>query len=31
VIVQRFCPGEQFSIDVLCDLQGRAVNVTRAR
>jgi carbamoyl-phosphate synthase large subunit len=27
VIVQRFCPGEQFSIDVLCDLQSRAVNV----
>jgi carbamoyl-phosphate synthase large subunit len=27
VIVQRFCPGEQFSIDVLCDLDGRAVNV----
>jgi carbamoyl-phosphate synthase large subunit len=27
VIVQRFCPGEQFSIDVLCDLQGTAVNV----
>jgi carbamoyl-phosphate synthase large subunit len=27
VIVQRFCPGEQFSIDVLCDLEGRAVNV----
>ena len=24
VIVQRFCPGEQFSIDVLCDLDGRA-------
>ncbi len=27
VIVQRFCPGEQFSIDVLCDLESRAVNV----
>jgi carbamoyl-phosphate synthase large subunit len=27
VIVQRFCPGEQFSIDVLCDLDGRALNV----
>jgi carbamoyl-phosphate synthase large subunit len=27
VIVQRFCPGEQFSIDVLCDLQSRALNV----
>ncbi len=27
VIVQRFCPGEQFSIDVLCDLEGRALNV----
>ena len=27
VIVQRFCPGEQFSIDVLCDLEGKAVNV----
>src|SRR6185312_11226171 len=27
VIVQRFLPGEQFSIDVLCDLDGRALNV----
>jgi carbamoyl-phosphate synthase large subunit len=27
VIVQRFCPGEQFSIDVLCDLESRALNV----
>jgi carbamoyl-phosphate synthase large subunit len=27
VIVQRFCPGEQFSIDVLCDFDSRAVNV----
>jgi len=27
VIVQRFCAGEQFSIDVLCDLESRAVNV----
>jgi carbamoyl-phosphate synthase large subunit len=27
VIVQRFCAGEQFSIDVLCDLRSRAVNV----
>jgi carbamoyl-phosphate synthase large subunit len=27
VIVQHFCPGEQFSIDVLCDLEGRALNV----
>jgi carbamoyl-phosphate synthase large subunit len=27
VIVQRFCSGEQFSIDVLCDLEGRALNV----
>ena len=26
VIVQRFLPGEQFSIDVLCDLDGRALN-----
>ena len=27
VIVQKFLPGEQFSIDVLCDLDGRALNV----
>jgi carbamoyl-phosphate synthase large subunit len=27
VIVQRFCPGEQFSIDILCDLEATAVNV----
>jgi len=27
VIVQRFCPTEQFSIDVLCDLESRALNV----
>jgi carbamoyl-phosphate synthase large subunit len=27
VIVQQFCHGEQFSIDVLCDLDGRALNV----
>ena len=27
VIVQRFCPGEQFSIDVLCDLEAQALNV----
>ncbi|HEX5251427.1 MAG TPA: ATP-grasp domain-containing protein [Gaiellales bacterium] len=26
VIVQKFLPGEQFSIDVLCDLDGRALN-----
>jgi carbamoyl-phosphate synthase large subunit len=26
VIVQRFCEGEQFSIDVLCDRRSRAVN-----
>lgn len=26
VMVQRACAGEEFSIDVLCDLDGRAVN-----
>jgi carbamoyl-phosphate synthase large subunit len=26
VMVQRACAGEEFSIDVLCDLEGRAVN-----
>jgi carbamoyl-phosphate synthase large subunit len=27
VIVQRFCSSEQFSIDVMCDLERRALNV----
>jgi len=27
VMVQRACAGEEFSIDVLCDLDGRALNV----
>lgn len=25
-MVQRFCPGEEFSIDVFCDLEGRCLN-----